>query len=457
MKNAIAFVLLLASLAAAQPRPARGPLQVLARNPRYFTDGSGRAVYLTGSHVWQNLQDSGLLMPDLGDPPRRFDYDAYLALLERYGHNFIRLWRWETPKWSRYGETRYCRPHPWMRTGPGAAADGKPKFDLTRWDPEYFDRLRTRVAAAAARGVYVSVMLFEGWEFQFTDAWAHHPFRHGNNVNGVDGDVADGVGLGYMTLRPDAAGKATLEAQQAYVRKVVDTVNGFDNVLYEIANEAHAGSTEWQYHMIRYVKQYEAGKAKQHPVGMTFQHKGGKNATLYASPADWISTKPAPGESYYDDPPAEYKGKVILNDTDHLLGHTGGDSIWVWKTFLRGMNPIFMEELLPSPTWQDSARVAMGQTRRFAERINLAAMTPRPELAETRYCLADEGREYLVFQNGSKGQFSVDLRAASGALDAEWLDVNNSRAVAAKPVEGGAKHSFVTPFGGPAVLYLKRR
>ena len=43
--------------------PAKGPLRVHPQNPRYFTDdtkgpdGSLKAVYLTGSHHWDNLQD----------------------------------------------------------------------------------------------------------------------------------------------------------------------------------------------------------------------------------------------------------------------------------------------------------------------------------------------------------------------------------------------------------------
>ena len=32
--------------------PAKGPLRVLKANPRYFTDGSGKAVYLAGSSCW---------------------------------------------------------------------------------------------------------------------------------------------------------------------------------------------------------------------------------------------------------------------------------------------------------------------------------------------------------------------------------------------------------------------
>src|SRR5213593_759006 len=74
--------------------PATGPLRVSKENPRYFTDGSGKAIYLTGSHTWNSLQDMGY-----SDPPPAFDFDAYLDFLEQHHHNLIRLWRWELPRW----------------------------------------------------------------------------------------------------------------------------------------------------------------------------------------------------------------------------------------------------------------------------------------------------------------------------------------------------------------------
>jgi len=86
-----------------------GPLRVREKNPRYFTDGSGRAVYLTGSHVWSNLKDMGT-----EDPPAPLDFG--------------------------------------------------------RFNPDYFGRLHDRVAAAGERGIYVSVMLFEGHGQNRTDA-----------------------------------------------------------------------------------------------------------------------------------------------------------------------------------------------------------------------------------------------------------------------------------------------
>ena len=92
---------------------ATGPLKVHPDNPRYFADGSGEAIYLTGAHTWSNLKDMGRT-----DPPTPFDFDAYLDFLEEHNHNFIRLWAWDLSK-CRVGETDiYTGQFPWKRSGP---------------------------------------------------------------------------------------------------------------------------------------------------------------------------------------------------------------------------------------------------------------------------------------------------------------------------------------------------
>ena len=133
-----------------------------------------------------------------GDSPPALDYKWYLDFLGSHHHNFFRLWRWESPKWTddEPNGVAYARPHPWLRTGPGLAADEKPKFDLTCFAPEYFARMRQRIQAAGERGMYVSVMLFEGWEVEFLDAWTCHPYNAASNINGIDADLDhDGVAL----------------------------------------------------------------------------------------------------------------------------------------------------------------------------------------------------------------------------------------------------------------------
>src|SRR5207237_5849693 len=125
--------------------------------------------------------------------------------------------------------------------------------------------------------------------------------------------------------------------QEAYVRKVIDTVHDRENVLYEITNEDFGGAanTGWQYHMIRFIQAYEAGKAQRHPVGMTRQYPEGSDDVLLQSPAEWIS----PGAKL----PVSDGRKVILNDTDHSYFWTGlkadglvAQRAWVWENFARG-------------------------------------------------------------------------------------------------------------------------
>ncbi len=441
-----------------KPGAATGPLRVDPRNGRYFCDGNNRAIYLAGSHMWNNLVDMGQT-----DPPPKFDFGSYLDWLQRYGHNFIRLWTWENYRWDTSANRNWGKkkphvvgPHPWARTGPGAALDGKPKYDLTKFDPEYFSRLKTRVQAAGDRGIYVSVMLFEGWAMQrMTDAFLSHPFHPRNNANGIDGDLNhDGKGFEVHTLK----NPKIVALQEAYVKKVIATVGDLDNVLYEISNENHPASTKWQYHLIKLIKAVERGRAKQHPVGMTFQFRGGSNRTLFDSPADWISPNSEGG--YQKDPPPADGRKVIINDTDHLWG-IGGNRPWVWKNLTRGHNSIFMDPYDGSVLagrfdrrWEPIRR-ALGATRRLADELNLAAMVPRGELASTHYCLADPGRDYVVYLPQG-GQVTVDLSTAREPLTYQWINPDSGKTADGGETRPGSRN-FTAPGKGDWALRIRAR
>lgn len=473
--------LLMATTGRLQAAVWMGPLTVHASNPRYFSDGSRKAIYLTGSHTWNNFQNRS------DHPP--LDYPTYLDWFQRYQHNFIRLWVWEQAAWAPWTTSKIVfSPLPYLRTGPGRALDGEPKFDLAKFNEEYFDRLRNRVSAAGDRGIYVSVMLFQGWSHKKLDKpgdpWPGHPFHKDNNINGINGDPnGDGNGWEVHTLRVPAITRL----QEAYVRKVVDTLNDLDNVLYEISNESPAETKDWQYHMVNYIKKYEASQPKQHPVGMTYFGEGriGTMDALYKSPADWISPGNDPSDAgatyrYGTDPPVADGSKVIISDTDHFYG-VGGDADWVWKSFTRGLNPIFMDRI-DDPRWE-SARRAMGHTLTYAKRMNLTTLIPRGDLCSTTYCLANPGFEYLIYlpfgshwieewieltpyrieswirswvesMNLFGRTVLVDLSAASGTLSVEWFNPSTGETTAAGTVTGGANLDFTAPFSGAAVLYL---
>lgn len=450
--------------------PATGPLRVNIANPRYFTDASGRAIYLTGAHTWSNLQDNGL-----SDPPPMFDYRKYLDFLVENNHNFFRMWAWEEAKWNTETTDDYWYdPLPYERPGKEKALDGKPKFDLTKFNEAYFDRLRRRVIEAGQRGIYVSIMLFNGWSVEDKlisrspavmtpgNPWQGHPYHRDNNINGIDGDPNKN-GRGEETHSLQIPSITVL--QEKYVRKVIDTVKDLDNVLYEISNESPRGSKDWQYHMIRFIKSYETRQPKQHPVGMTMEYPYADDSALFASPADWISPS-----GRIDKRPTAKGKKVILADTDHLCGICG-DRQWVWKSFTSGENPLFMDvydgayllynpPIPPDPLnykpWV-SLRHNLGYTLAYADRVNLVKMTPRSDLASTGYCLANPsstGAEYIVYLP-SGGTVVVDLSATRSDLTAEWFNPSNGQIVNVTRATGGGNRSFIAPFAGDAVLYVK--
>ena len=193
-----------------------GPLVVHPCNGRYFQNSAtGQLVYLTGSHTWANLVDIGP-----SDPPPEFDFTGQLDWMTERGHNFVRMWTWELLSWdtsaNRDDKLHTSAPMPYARTGPGKALDGKPKFDLTKFNPDYFDRLRERLKAARRAEIYVSVMLFEGWGLQFSPgAWEAHPYHPDNNVNGIDG-AANGDGKGVEVH--ELGERAIMTIQEAYGR-----------------------------------------------------------------------------------------------------------------------------------------------------------------------------------------------------------------------------------------------
>ena len=127
---------------------------------------------------------------------------------------------------------------PWPRSNTAGAADGGNKFDLARWNVEYFERLKNFVAAAADRGIVVEFVLF--CPFYEDNLWDANPMNARNNVNGL------------RTIKRTEAytikHKDLQQKQEAFVRKVITELNGFDNLYFEICNEPYFGGVtlEWQ-------------------------------------------------------------------------------------------------------------------------------------------------------------------------------------------------------------------
>ena len=73
---------------------------------------------------------------------------------------------------------------PWARSGQGIAWDGLSKYDLTRYNPWYFDRLKTFADLCEERGlVFMNAMYFQHHILEAGAHWADYPWRSINNIN----------------------------------------------------------------------------------------------------------------------------------------------------------------------------------------------------------------------------------------------------------------------------------
>lgn len=309
--------------------------------------------------------------------------------------------------------------------------------------------------------MYVIVMLFDGWSVERKgdgdNPWTGHPYNRANNVNGVDGDLdGDGSGAETHTL----ADPRITKLQEAYVARVLRAVGDQPNVLYEVSNESSPGSMPWQNHIVRFIRAHQPAGTRQ-PVGITAEYPDGRNADLLASAADWI----APNGDINDLTPSTGK-KVVFADTDHLCG-VCGDTGFPWRAFTRGLNPMFMDPYdgkaigfgalgrdPNDPRWEVVKR-RLGVTEEVSERLDLARLVPRPDLASSGFCLADAARGSLYVAYLPDGDGTVDVGASGGRLRATWIDPDTGVATSGGLVAGGGKRSFDAPGAGDAVLVLR--
>ena len=323
--------------------PISAPLKQSTQNPHYFVDGSGKAVLLTGSHTWNTFQDwgaNGNIQP--------IDFTAFVNMMKVNNQNFTLLWTTELPTFCRFPSLASNPPAfdvsimPWQRTGPGLAADGKPKFDLTKFNQAFFDRLRARAQQLNDAGIYAGVYAFTGEWLNLFNCGGGYPFTGVNNVNGVSDDGA----LSSITM---TSPNAITAFQDAYVEKLVDTLNDLPNILWGTSEESVPESNWWNNHQLDHIKAYEATKPLRHPVGYgTFINTSDSQMTT--TNADWMAplSRISASTSCGSGTPA---CKVNINDTDHGYFGLWNDTAqqnrnYIWENFTQGSQVLFMDPYL---------------------------------------------------------------------------------------------------------------
>ena len=200
------------------------PIRLHPKNPHYF-EFRGKAVALvtSGEHY------GAVLNADV-------DFHKYLATIDADGLNYTRIFGGsyvEVPAKS-FGilrndlaplPNRFIAP--WVRSETPGYAGGGNRFDLTKWNPEYFQRYHDFLEDASKRGIVVEVSLFSSHYDEMM--WKISPFNPSNNVNNTDA-------IDWKKLHTLENGNI-LAFQEAYAKKLMQEARNFDNVIFEIQNE----------------------------------------------------------------------------------------------------------------------------------------------------------------------------------------------------------------------------
>jgi len=258
---------------AGAPAAGGSPIQVHPANPHYYLFRGRPTVLITSAEHYGAVVNMD------------FDYATYLKALAAYGLNYTRIWPGgclEAVGEFYSGNTVGPRPSrtivPWARSNVPSCVYGGNKYDLDKWNPAFFARLKDYIVKAGELGIVVEVNFFNS---QYSHRWPLHPLYCENNIQGV-GKCGF---IDVQTLKyPDL-----VRRQSEYVSKTTEEVNAYDNVILEICDEPsnftpHAEAGPWVGHLLQVVHDTEARLPNKHLVAQMVEGPIGGPVDFSASP-----------------------------------------------------------------------------------------------------------------------------------------------------------------------------
>jgi hypothetical protein len=446
------------------------PLALHPDNPHYFLF-RGKPAVLVGS----TEHYGAVLNLD-------FDYVPYLDELAAHGLNQTRTFSGTYHEvFGSFGITentlapkpeRYAAP--WARSGQGGAGDGQNKWDLSRFDDEYFARLKDFVGQAARRGVVVEYVLFctHYWDSKANKSpmWEVSPMNPKNTVTDLGGEFSHREAL---TLKLPKL----LAIQEAFVKKAVTELNSFDNVYFEICNEPYFEdvSPEWQAHIAQVIADTEKGLPNRHLVAQNIANNQKKVEKV--TPGIWMLN------FHYARPPEtvamNYAHNVAIADDE--TGFDGKEDVHyrteAWDFLMAGgaaydnLDYSFsanhasgtLKEFRSPGGGSRELRRSLGALRKFMESLDLPRMKPANATVKggqatvaigarartgdsarggqiTVRALAAEGGAYAVYVKGGS-TVTLALELPKGSYRAEWVETRSGEVARQEPFEheGGVR------------------
>ena len=445
---------------AAGPAPTGG-IQVYAENPFYW-EYQGKPVLLLGgsSAPKGGLNDEGMfLWPDVA---------GSLDKLASAGGNYTRC--------LMSGRLRGQPLWPFLN------ADGR--FDLDRWDENYWRCLESFLAETKRRGIITDIELWATFDYARLP-WTRNPFNPINNRNytaqetGLPAEVNSHPCLAenafYLTAPDEGKIPAVLRYQQRFVDKVLSYTLQYDNVLYCMDNET-GGSPAWGAYWARYLRNAAARAGKKVCITEMFEahdldHPSYRNVTDYPQTYDFIEISQnnhQSGQTHFDKvqalrqriltaPRPLTNVKIYGSDGGGLFGTSREATERFWRNIFAGCASARFHEkhLGDSALAQRMVRSAREVTSAF----DLFHCAPHSELLADRapnqaYCLANPGKEYVIYFP-SAARVQLHTPGLEGEAELRWYDIQRGTFMEPTRVLGQRPIALSTPGEGQWAVLVR--
>lgn len=427
------------------------PIQQHPENPHYFWYKQEPTILLTSAEHYGALVNLD------------FDYEIYLKALHEAGLNYTRIFTGSyIEKPGAFGityNTLAPQPNrvilPWARSDTPGYANGGNKFDLAKWNPDYFARLKSFLSLAEQYDIIVEVTFFSS--IYSDDNWSINPFHPDNNVNST-------TPIDRMAVNTLDNGNI-LEYQIALVKKLVRELNEFDNLFYEIQNEPYGDlkkqvyglnpndenwrenwegrvdlaperAYQWHDRLIDVIVEEEKGLPKAHLIA--------QNISNFYYPVKRINPHVSILNFHYAWPEAALLnlglGRVVGFDESGFSGDEAATyRQQMWKFMLSGgglynnLDYSFTvghedgSDQNQAPGLSDPAfRQQVAVLKEFLYSFDFIELAPSKQFIDKapgalRYALADPGEAYAVYLVSPAPPITLTLALPPGSYAVEWV------------------------------------
>ncbi len=362
---------------------------------------------------------------------------------------------------------------PFARSGQGTAWDGLSKYDLTKYNPWYWMRLKEFADQADRKGL---VLLYQNYfQHNIIEAgahWADFPWRSANNINDT----------GFPEPPPYANDKRIFQAHlfydvhhpvrrplhEAYIRQCLDNFADNTNVIQFTAAE-YTGPLEFVQFWLDTIAAWEKKTGKKVLVALSTT-KDVQDAILAdAVRAEVVNVIDIRYWHYQADgtPYAPAGGKNLAPRQHARILKPRPSSFDQVLRAVREYRLKYPEKAViysadgPDDGW--AVLMGGGSLPNLRARLdpNLLAAIVRMQPADLvvdadrQWCLAEIGANYLVYSAQEK-PITLDLTAAKGDFAVCWIDPASGKMTDAPTVAGGKTVTLQPPGGGPWAAWLRK-